>query len=72
MTLKVSHPPLRLVIVAPWMGEVCIVSNRSAIEWTETTWNPTTGCDQVSLGCDNRYPLSIAMRLQAIDQSNSS
>lgn len=29
------------------------MGDRSAIEWTEATWNPTTGCDQVSPGCDN-------------------
>ncbi|MFD8003842.1 DUF5131 family protein [Streptomyces mirabilis] len=28
------------------------MSGRSAIEWTEATWNPTTGCDRVSEGCD--------------------
>ena len=44
------------------------MSNRSAIEWTETTWNPTTGCDQVSLGCDNCYALSFAKRLKAMGQ----
>ncbi|MFF8024352.1 DUF5131 family protein [Streptomyces sp. NPDC007896] len=26
----------------------------SAIEWTEATWNPTTGCDRVSKGCGGR------------------
>ena len=44
------------------------MSSRSAIEWTETTWNPTTGCDQVSLGCDNCYALSFAKRLKAMGQ----
>ena len=44
------------------------MSNRSGIEWTETTWNPTTGCDQVSLGCDNCYALSFAKRLKAMGQ----
>jgi len=44
------------------------VSNRSGIEWTETTWNPTTGCDQVSLGCDNCYALTFAKRLKAMGQ----
>ena len=44
------------------------MSNRSAIEWTETTWNPTTGCDQVSLGCDNCYALTFAKRLKAMGQ----
>ncbi|MFH8736342.1 DUF5131 family protein [Streptomyces sp. NPDC017964] len=29
------------------------MTDRSAIEWIEATWNPTTGCDRVSDGCDN-------------------
>lgn len=42
------------------------MSNRSRIEWTEATWNPTTGCDQVSPGCDNCYALAMARRLKAM------
>ncbi|MBB5120835.1 phage protein Gp37/Gp68 [Streptomyces eurocidicus] len=42
------------------------MSDRSAIEWTEATWNPTTGCDRVSAGCDNCYALSLAKRLKAM------
>jgi len=29
------------------------MADRNAIEWTGATWNPTTGCDRVSAGCDN-------------------
>jgi protein gp37 len=39
---------------------------RSAIEWTEVTWNPTTGCDRISTGCDNCYALTLAKRLKAM------
>lgn len=39
---------------------------KSSIEWTEATWNPTTGCDRVSPGCDNCYALSLAKRLKAM------
>lgn len=39
---------------------------RSAIEWTEATWNPSTGCDRVSAGCDNCYALTLAKRLKAM------
>lgn len=39
---------------------------RTSIEWTETTWNPITGCDRVSVGCDNCYALSMAKRLKAM------
>ncbi len=42
------------------------MSPRSAIEWTETTWNPTTGCDRVSAGCDHCYALTLAKRLKAM------
>lgn len=42
------------------------MSDRSGIEWTEATWNPTTGCDRVSAGCDNCYALALAKRLKAM------
>ena len=42
------------------------MSDKSAIEWTEATWNPTTGCDRVSDGCDNCYALTLAKRLKAM------
>lgn len=39
----------------------------SNIEWTEVTWNPITGCDKTSPGCDNCYALTLANRLKAMD-----
>ena len=42
------------------------MGDRSSIEWTEATWNPTTGCDRVSPGCDNCYALTLAKRLKAM------
>lgn len=42
------------------------MSDRSRIEWTEATWNPVTGCDRVSAGCDNCYALVLAKRLKAM------
>lgn len=44
------------------------MAQTSSIEWTETTWNPTTGCDRVSPGCDNCYALTMAARLKAMGQ----
>jgi protein gp37 len=38
----------------------------SRIEWTEQTWNPVTGCTQVSAGCQHCYAERIALRLQAM------
>jgi protein gp37 len=43
-----------------------LMANRSAIEWTEVTWNPVTGCDRISAGCDHCYALALAKRLKAI------
>lgn len=42
------------------------MADKSAIEWTEATWNPTTGCDRISPGCDNCYALTLAKRLKAM------
>lgn len=43
-----------------------VVADKSAIEWTEATWNPTTGCNQVSPGCDHCYALTLSKRLKAM------
>ncbi|MEW2358094.1 phage Gp37/Gp68 family protein [Spirillospora sp. NPDC029432] len=42
------------------------MADRSRIEWTEATWNPTTGCDKISSGCDNCYALTMSARLKAM------
>lgn len=42
------------------------MADGSAIEWTEATWNPTTGCDRLSAGCDHCYALTLAKRLKAM------
>src|SRR4051812_10634795 len=39
------------------------MSQHTGIEWTDTTWNPVTGCTQLSTGCDNCYALTLATRL---------
>lgn len=43
---------------------------KSAIEWTESTWNPVTGCTKVSQGCKFCYAERMAGRLQAMGQAN--
>src|SRR5215212_5203575 len=42
------------------------MSDKSAIEWTDATWNPVTGCTQVSPGCDNCYALKFAERFRGV------
>src|SRR6476646_3660092 len=39
------------------------MARTTAIEWTETTWNPVTGCTKISPGCDNCYAIREAHRL---------
>ena len=42
------------------------MSQLSSIEWTEQTWNPTTGCTKISPGCQNCYAETMARRLKAM------
>jgi protein gp37 len=42
------------------------MADRSAIEWTEATWNPVTGCDRISAGCEHCYAMTLAKRLKAM------
>lgn len=40
------------------------MGDKSAIQWTDATWNPTTGCTKVSAGCDHCYAETMSLRLQ--------
>lgn len=42
----------------------------SSIEWTESTWNPVTGCTKISAGCENCYAERMAKRLKAMGNPN--
>lgn len=46
------------------------MADRSGIEWTESTWNPITGCTKISPGCKHCYAERMALRLQAMGQPN--
>ena len=46
------------------------MGRNSAIEWTESTWNPVTGCSKISPGCTHCYAERMAKRLQAMGQPN--
>lgn len=46
------------------------MATRSSIEWTESTWNPLTGCTKISPGCKHCYAERMALRLQAMGQPN--
>ena len=43
------------------------MADRSRIEWTEATWNPVTGCDQVSPGCAHCYAKTFAERWRGVE-----
>ena len=43
---------------------------KSSIEWTESTWNPVTGCTKISIGCRHCYAERMAKRLHAMGQPN--
>ena len=42
------------------------MADNSAIEWTDATWNPVTGCTKISRGCDNCYAERFAERWRGI------
>ncbi len=46
------------------------MGQKSAIEWTGSTWNPVTGCVKISPGCMHCYAERMAKRLQAMGQPN--
>jgi len=42
------------------------MSEKSSIEWTDATWNPVTGCQEVSPGCDRCYAKAFAERFRGV------
>lgn len=46
------------------------MADNSNIEWTESTWNPVTGCTKISAGCQNCYAEKLANRLYAMGVKN--
>lgn len=46
------------------------MSEKSLIEWTESTWNPVTGCTKISDGCLNCYAERMSLRLRAMGNKN--
>lgn len=46
------------------------MGDKTGIEWTDATWNPSTGCDRVSTGCDHCYAMTLAKRLKAMGAPN--
>lgn len=63
---KLACPSFR---VRGSLGNWSMATN-SAIEWTESTWNPVTGCTKVSPGCAYCYAERMSLRLQAMGQAN--
>ena len=48
------------------------MAQKSKIEWTESTWNPVTGCTKISEGCRNCYAERMALRLKVAGSPNYS
>jgi len=46
------------------------MAHKSPIEWTESTWNPVTGCNKISPGCKHCYAERLSQRLKAMGQAN--
>jgi protein gp37 len=48
------------------------MADKTGIEWTDATWNPTVGCKLVSPGCTNCYAMKVAARMESISIAHSS
>jgi protein gp37 len=48
------------------------VADNSGIQWTDSTWNPVTGCTRASSGCDFCYAVTMTKRLEAMGQEKYS
>jgi len=46
------------------------LGTNTSIEWTDTTWNPVTGCTKISPGCTHCYAERMSIRLKAMGQRN--
>lgn len=46
------------------------MAGKSAIEWTEATWNPLTGCTKISPGCKHCYAERMSKRLKAMGNAS--
>ena len=47
------------------------MADKSAIEWTDATWNPVTGCTKISPGCDNCYAARFSERFRGVPATHS-
>jgi protein gp37 len=43
------------------------MADNSSIEWTDATWNPVTGCEKISAGCDNCYAARFSERFRGVE-----
>ncbi len=66
-----GEPPILQQTVANCRDPLSVYEmSSSKIEWTETTWDPLTGCTKISPGCKNCYAERMARRLQAMNSAN--
>lgn len=69
-----SNKPFRLKkaavedrMLSRWSGrEVGNMADKTSIEWTDSTWNPATGCTKISRGCDRCYAERFSERFRGI------
>lgn len=65
LNMRRDRPPRQAHVCGSGQDDV-VMADRSAIEWTDATWNPTTGCDRTSPGCDHCYAATLAKRLKSM------
>jgi protein gp37 len=74
--LKAPHSKCGVRVTVPWVrippsppipSRTCdTMADSTAIEWTDATWNPVTGCTKISPGCDNCYAARFSERFRGV------
>jgi protein gp37 len=64
-----DRPPYMSTTARRYDKEI-VMGQKTPIEWTETTWNPLTGCTKISPGCKLCYAERLSKRLKAMGQRN--
>jgi protein gp37 len=63
---QAAREPHKMVVLSRCSYYVRAMADGSAIEWTDSTWNPVTGCTKITPGCDNCYAERFAERFRGV------
>jgi hypothetical protein len=63
---SIALPDIKSDVISSYFVAGVKMADGSAIEWTDATWNPVTGCTKISAGCDNCYAARFSERFRGV------